>query len=319
MAILEDAQQLAATGRTREAVELVQRASLGGDPEAMFALANWRIFGLNGPRDLEAAHSLLDRAGALGHLEAVRLKATLIGNGTGCPGDPAKAAHMLRGIASADPYAALQLLLSEKMPSPEQIDELAVETLSERPLLRCIRKLLAPEECRYLITLAEPALQPSFVLHPQTGQRIPHPVRTSAGMSFGPTQEDRVVNLINRRLARVTGTDVGCGEPLHILRYEPGQEYRPHVDALPAVENQRHWTVLVYLNEGYGGGSTRFDLAEIEFSGRQGDALMFRNVDEGGRGDPETRHAGLPVTSGVKWLATRWIRQRPYHPWDDQP
>ena len=316
MAVLDEAQALSRAGRTKEAVDLVRRAAASADPEAMFAVANWRLFGLNGPRDLAAAHGLLDRCRAMGHVEAIRLKATLIGNGTGCTADPAAAAEILASIKSSDPYAALQLAFSERMRSLDEIDRLPVETLSERPLVRVVRNLLTAEECRYVITLAEPQLQPSFVIHPQTGQRIPHPVRTSSGMSFGPTTEDRVINLINRRLARVTGTEVGWGEPLHVLRYRPGEEYRPHVDALPGVDNQRWWTVLVYLNEGYGGGSTRFDLAGIEFAGGTGDALIFRNVDEAGQGDASTRHSGLPVTAGTKWLASRWIRQRPYHPWD---
>ena len=136
-------------------------------------------------------------------------------------------------------------------------------------------------------------------------------------MSFGPLAEDRVIQLINERLAQVTGTTAEQGEPLHVLRYLPGQEYRPHVDALPGVANQRHWTVLVYLNQGYGGGATRFDLAGVEFAGREGDALVFRNVDAAGASDPRTRHAGLPVTEGIKWLATRWIRARRYHPWEE--
>lgn len=316
MAVLDEAQKLSRAGRAREAIELVERAALAGDCEAIFAMANWRIFGLNGPRDLEAAHGLLDRAGALGHMEAIRLRATLIGNGTGCPADPDRAARMLRSIRDVDPYAALQLDLAEKMPTPEQTDLLPVETLSGTPLIRCIRKLLTPEECGYLIALAEPELQPSFVIHAETGRRIPHPVRTSSGMNFGPTKEDRVVNFLNRRLAQVTGTDVASGEPLHVLRYAPGEEYRPHVDALPAAGNQRDWTVLVYLNEDYGGGSTRFDLVGVEFAGRTGDALIFRNVDEGGRADPATRHAGLPVTSGAKWLASRWVRRRRHDPWE---
>jgi prolyl 4-hydroxylase len=77
--------------------------------------------------------------------------------------------------------------------------------------------------------------------------------------------------------------------------------------------------VLVYLNQGYAGGETEFELAGLTFAGGEGDALLFRNVDDSGQPDPATRHAGLPVTSGTKWLATRWIRQRPYHPWLGEP
>lgn len=317
MPVLEEAQRLAASGDTQAAVELVRNAASTGDTEALFALANWRLFGLHGERDVKEAHGLLDKAVGLGHVEAARLKATLLGNGTGCASDMDAQAALLRTIRSRDAYANAQLVFAEKMRGEEESVRLPAEQLCADPPVRVVRGLLSREECKYVMALAEPHLQPSFVIDPSTGARIPHPVRTSSGMSFGPTQEDRIIHLLNRRIAAVTGTKADWGEPLHVLRYERGQEYRPHVDALPAVTNQREQTVLIYLNEDFGGGATRFDLIGVEFRGNAGDALIFRNIDRLGKPDPRTRHAGLPITSGTKWLATRWIRQRHYHPWDD--
>jgi prolyl 4-hydroxylase len=315
MTLLDELRGLISAGKEQDAELALRRAAGTGDAETLFAVANWRLFGLHGPRDLAQAHRLLEQSADCGHIEAVRLRATLIGNGTGCPSDPDTAAGILAGIRARDAYAELQLGFAEKMRPDAEIGALPVERLSESPSIRAVRGFLSPEECGYVITLASPHLQPSFVIDPQSGRRIPHPVRTSSGMSFGPTQEDHVIHKINRRIARVTRTRVSWGEPLHILSYAPGQEYRPHVDSLPGVTNQRHWTVLIYLNAGYSGGETRFDAAGVQFAGHAGDALIFRNVDEEGRPDLASRHAGLPVTTGTKWLATRWIRQRDYHPW----
>ena len=36
---------------------------------------------------------------------------------------------------------------------------------------------------------------------------------------------------INACIAAASGTDKEWGEPLTILRYQPGQQYRPHHDA----------------------------------------------------------------------------------------
>lgn len=47
-------------------------------------------------------------------------------------------------------------------------------------------------------------------------------------------------------------------EPLQILRYQPGEEYRPHYDTLARMQNQRVLTFLIYLNEDYDGGETLF-------------------------------------------------------------
>ena len=221
---------------------------------------------------------------------------------------------MLETISGDDPIAAAQLASLPTMRTLDHAEALRSDTLSDDPPVRMIRRLLLPAECRYLIAAAEPELERSFIVHPETGRRIQHPTRTSLGMSFGPTQEDLVVRAINRRIAAVTGTDIAWGEPLQMLCYAPGQEYRPHVDALPGEANQRHWTMLVYLNEGYAGGETRFERLGFAAKGGPGDALLFRNVTPDGRGNPRTQHAGLPVTEGVKWLATRWIRQGPYAP-----
>lgn len=312
MSILEQARALGRQGRHEEALACVEDAAHGGDAEALLAVGYWRLFGLHRSRDFAAAHDLFERAGAAGSAEAIRVRATLIGNGTGCPADPERARSLYQSIADRDPAAAAQLDLLGRMVSPAAAATQRSETLSEEPSVRLIRGLLSREECCYLVAQAEPELQLSYIDHPETGQRVLNPVRTSHGMSFGPAQEDLVVNAINRRIAAASATEPACGEPLHILCYRPGQEYRPHLDAIPGAANQRRSTVLVWLNEGYEGGETHFDQIGVTVRGKQGDALIYRNVLSDGRPDPRTRHAGLPVTNGVKWLATRWIRQAPY-------
>jgi prolyl 4-hydroxylase len=318
MNVLDEANRLVAAGQQSSAVRLVTDAAERGDAEAIFAVANWRIFGIHGPRNHGEAHRLLDAARALGHVEAAELKATLLGNGTACDSDPEAAAQMLEAIREHSEHADAQLALSARMPPDAGALKLPSEQLSDAPHIRAVRRLFTPDECNYLIALAQPHLQRSYVFDPLTGRQMLHPIRTSSGMNFGPTLEDRVVHFLNRRLAAVTGTAVEAGEPLHMLCYAPGEEYKPHHDAVPGGGNQRMWTVLVYLNDGYSGGATRFGLIGVEFRGAVGDALIFRNADEAGNGDPATLHAGLPVTDGVKWLATRWIRSRPYDPFTGQ-
>ncbi|MBX3560371.1 MAG: 2OG-Fe(II) oxygenase [Sphingomonas sp.] len=315
MSVLDRARALFERGAAAQAATEVKAAADADDAEALNLLASWRLFGTVVPRDLDAAHAGLDRAAALGHVEAARTRAFLIANGTGCAADFDAARAMMERIADADRYAALQLAFLLRMKTPEAVAAAAREILSESPSIVLIRSLLLPEECRYLMSMAAPHLQPSLVIDTTTGERIPNPIRTSFGMSFGPTLEDLVVNTINRRIADATGTGVGWGEPLHMLRYRPGEEYRPHVDALPGERNQRVWTALVYLNHDYQGGETAFPELGFKVRGGTGDVLVFGNVLEDGRGDMRTLHAGLAVTAGEKWLATRWIRQRDYHPW----
>ena len=167
---------------------------------------------------------------------------------------------------------------------------------------------MSATECAWLREAGEPALRPSLVADPGTGRMVPHPVRSSDAAMFGVFAEDLVVNALNRRIAALSGTRPDQGEPLQLLRYRPGGEYKPHMDALPAEPNQRILTVLVYLSDDYEGGETSFPNTGLSFRGRSGDALLFRNAGDDGRADPLALHAGLPVTSGVKYLASRWIR-----------
>jgi prolyl 4-hydroxylase len=136
-------------------------------------------------------------------------------------------------------------------------------------------------------------------------------VRNSDVAAFPLAYETPAVHALNRRLAAISATAPEQGEPLQILRYGPGQQYKAHSDALPNAANQRICTALVYLNEDYAGGETHFLANDLKVRGAVGDAILFVNADREGRPDADARHAGLPVTRGTKLLASRWIRARP--------
>jgi len=310
MGIIDDVQRLAQSGKRREAVQLVLDQAAARNPEAMFILANWRLWGLYGPKDLAEAHHLLEASAAAGWAESALLRATLINNGTGRPADGAAARAILEHWKS-EPAAAEQLALIDAM--PETFDP-PIEELSADPPVRLARRLFSQAECNYVLKKAAPELRPSMIIDEVTGRPKPHPVRTSFSMNFGPPDEDLVIHAVNRRIAAVTGTNLAAGEPLHVLRYTPGQEFRPHLDAIAGETNQRMWTAIVYLNEGFEGGETDFPGLGIRTVGSTGDGLIFRNALPGGEADPRARHAGLPLTKGEKWVASRWIRSRAFVP-----
>lgn len=312
---MDQVRALLDAGREAEAVAIVEREAGKNEAWALFSLAECKLVGQGMLRDLEGAVGLLERAGALGWQPAALRLVTLYASGTGCAEQPERAKAIIEACRASDGFAAAQAQVLER--EPERADY-SCETLCERPDIRLFREVLTPAERRWIATLAQPFLEPSFIEEPGTGKRIPHPVRTSKGMSFGPLQEDLVVNRINRRIARLSGTDYGWGEPLHVLSYEPGDEYKPHHDALPGADNQRQATAIVYLNDEYEGGETVFPELELTLRARPGDMLLFANLNAAGKRDERTLHAGLPVASGHKWIATRWIRQRRYHPWAER-
>jgi prolyl 4-hydroxylase len=311
--LAERAEALAAAGRPREAFELLTSPDAAIDPEALSSLAYWRLSGQIVRRDLPAARDLFRRAAEAGQQEAARIHAAFVGNGTGGPSDWASALRLLQ--QNAYPGAAAELALIEKMrlgASGDPLDLPAGETLSDRPWVATLPGLFSAAECDFLVAEASPWLHPSLVIDPRTGAQLRNPIRTSDSMSFAYVQEVPAVHALNRRLAAATGTDVRQGEALQVLRYRPGQEYRPHMDAVAGEPNQRILTALVYLNEDYEGGETLFLRTGLEFKGGKGDALVFRNALPDGRADEMAQHAGLPVGAGEKLIASRWIRARTF-------
>ena len=314
---IEQAYQLVDRGEAQAAVGLLEDGGHAGDADCWVELATWFLGGQIVPRDLSKSRECFRLASEAGHQQARSIHIALLANGTGGPPDWQGAVTLLSDLAATSKDAADELALLSRMaiddagnptliPSPER--------LSDAPEVSLFRQLLTSEECRYLIASAEPRFQPSVIVDPASGQLRPHPVRTSDNAFFPWIDESPAIHAINRRLAAASRTEVHSGEPLQVLRYRPGQEYRPHHDALPHTDNQRILTMLVYLNDQFDGGETLFLSTGLKVKGGVGDALLFRNADADGRPDPMAQHAGLPVTAGEKLLASRWIHEKRFGP-----
>ena len=316
----ETAQALLDAGRADEAVQTAQAAAARGDGDGALLIALWRLAGTSLPRDLGEARRLLRLAADAGNADAALMEVALIANGTGDAPDWSLARERLEAAARIHCGAAAEHLdLLSRMAindagMPTRLPE--CEILSERPLVKRWRGLLNAAECAHIARSVQDILGPSLVADPATGRLIAHPIRTSSAAQVGPTRESLPIRAILHRIAAISDSDVTCGEPLTVLHYAPGQQYRAHNDALPGEANQRVSTVIVYLNEGYAGGETAFAQGGPTVSGKGGDALFWSNVTPDGRPDPASRHAGLPVRQGAKWAVTRWIRARPLDVWN---
>ncbi|KQO05556.1 2OG-Fe(II) oxygenase [Sphingomonas sp. Leaf242] len=316
--LLIEADRLLAAGQTVRAVSIVAAAAEQGDVDALFRLASWNLTGGPVPRDLRQAREILRRAVAIGHVDAALLEIALTANGSGSPASWHAARTLLAVAARSDPVAAQHMALLDAMrltADGHPAAEPASARLGTQPEIRHFPALLTREECAHLANAANDLLLSAGVVDPRTGRAITHPVRTSDGAVIGPMRESLVVRAINQRLATITATDIAQGEALTILRYRPGQQFRPHFDAIGTARNQRTKTVLIYLNEGFAGGETHFPKLGVTIRPKAGDAVSFTNTLADDTTDPQSLHAGLPVVQGVKWLATRWIRKRPFDAW----
>ncbi|WP_439567807.1 2OG-Fe(II) oxygenase [Sphingopyxis sp.] len=320
--IVERAGALLGAGRAQAAVDLLLDAAKRGHRDALYELALWHVYGSPVPRSFAAARALFEKAGAAGHRGGALTHAVFVAIGAGGPADWRAALALLDKAAEHDPVAARQRDLIAAMsltPDGDPASLFALETLSNTPKVAVARALFTPDECAHVAALSAPKMVPSVVVDPATRREIPHPIRTSEGTVLGPIQQDLVIHALDRRIAMVTSSRVEQGEPLTVLRYAPGQEYRLHHDCLPGEANQRVMTAIVYLNDAYDGGATQFPAVGTEFRGAVGDAILFANTLADGQVDERSRHAGLPVTRGEKWICTRWIRARDFDPWGMRP
>lgn len=316
---VERIEALLAAGAAEDAVRLAATAAKNRDANVLHLLGRWRVYGYPVARDFAAAKTFFGLAAEAGHGEAAITHAVFVALGAGGSApDWNRAVRLLRASAPNYATAAGQAALLDAMAldnngNPRQVPPM--EPLSLEPRIDVVRAVFTPAECAHVAALARPLLTPSVVVDSKTGKSTQHPVRTSDGAVLGPIQQDLVLEALNRRIAVVTRTRVEQGEPLTVLRYRPGQQYRRHHDCLPGEVNQRVMTVISYLNVDYEGGATEFPTAGLRFKGGLGDAIVFRNTLSSGNIDERSRHAGLPVTEGEKWVATRWIREQSFDPW----
>ncbi|WP_346949338.1 2OG-Fe(II) oxygenase [Dyella sp.] len=191
-----------------------------------------------------------------------------------------------------------------------------VSTSLDSPVVRVLDGLLTDGECEALIGLASPRLARSLTVD-EAGRHQTDERRTSNGMFFS-LGETPLIERIERRIAELVDLPVDHGEGLQVLHYRPGQEYEPHFDwfdptqpgftAVTARGGQRIASIVMYLNTPEEGGGTGFPAAGLTVTALRGSAVYFAYDT----GDQSSLHAGLPVLKGEKWIATKWLRERPY-------
>ena len=277
------------------------------DGAAAMALSQCRLYGIGCKPDRRAAFNAVRLAAHLGHPDGRRARIYMTAAGIGTKPDPSAAMEMLKELAKEDKFAAVQVALLDHVTCDQRLAEMQPKIISADPYIALYPRLFSPAECKYLAMLAAPWLEEAMV-NVEGSDTHYERVRDADSSAISHLTEDLVVQRINRCIATATRTNPEWGEPLNVLRYKPGQQFKPHHDGRGSEGAIRIMTALVWLNEQFDGGETDFPSLNIRVRGGVGDMLVFRNVDKYGSEDDRLIHAGLPVTQGVKWMASRWIR-----------
>lgn len=307
------------------------RAAAAGYDEAAYRVAMLRLAGIALPSARDAGLEHLRMAARAEHAPAW-LGLALIAEAHGdeasaafavahaaAIGDPLARALSQPFAGDRDALAAAKVRALAATEGPAPAPTLEWQTLSADPALRCADDALGPLARRLLIASARPHLAPSVGFDSALGRIVASPLRSSDNMLVTPLRESYATLWIAARLTAAAGERLECAEPVDVLRYGPGAEYRPHRDYLPPSDRstgpapnpgQRTATLFVYLASPADGGATAFPDLPAEIAPVAGRLVHFRNVDARGAPDARTLHAGLPVISGEKWLATVFLRER---------
>ena len=301
-----------------------------GSADARFALGVELLSGADPSLHFERAIALIEGASADGHASATELCAVFEAMGVARPQSWDRAFDKLLDAAlqgSGTARGQLRVLarddgelaeLRSAIDLPELLSFPNRTSLSESPRIRTMQGFATPDECLWLMERAQARLRPATIIASDGTQAL-DPARNNTGTEFQVLDMDVVLEVVRARIAAATKLPVPLFEPTQVLRYEVGQEFKPHHDFLDPANlaygdqarfGQRIATFLIYLNEDFQGGETDFPKAGIRYRGRTGDAIFFANVDGAGKADPLTLHAGLPPTSGEKWILSQWIRDR---------
>lgn len=189
------------------------------------------------------------------------------------------------------------------------------------PRIVLFGNLLSDAECDSLICQARDRLQPSTVVNAASGSYDRHEARTSYGASFR-RGENELIQRIEQRISTLLSIPVSRGEPIQVLNYAPGAEYKPHFDFFDPKDpgndrilhmgGQRFATLVMYLNDVEAGGSTVFPEIGLDVLPRKGNAIFFSYANPAGDLDKLSLHGGSPVAAGEKWIATKWLRLGEY-------
>ena len=218
----------------------------------------------------------------------------------------------------SDPYALYRMQIGawvkERMKRTPNVLQIPAKGLD----IFVARDVLTRDECEQVMALIDKDRVPSGLLSPSGDPEF----RTSESCHLRMT--DRVNIVVQDKINHLTGIQPAHGETIQGQRYAPGQQFKAHNDyfhpntdyweSMQRSGGQRTWTAMVFLNDVDAGGQTWFPDANVRVTPRQGNLLLWNNMDEYGQPNPYSLHSGMPVEAGVKYVITKWYRERPWTP-----
>jgi len=178
-----------------------------------------------------------------------------------------------------------------------------------------VDSVLTPDECKHIIDIATPRFTRSGVV----GSSVADSSRTSETAWI--KKDDPIAQKVFKKVIELTGKSLENCENLQVVRYQPGTYYKAHHDSccddsegcqeFEKAGGQRVATLLIYLNSEFTDGETHFPRhGDLKLKADPGSAIFFRPMARDmDRCHPKALHAGLPISTGTKYVCNVWVRE----------
>lgn len=176
------------------------------------------------------------------------------------------------------------------------------------------------EECSVMMDVARPYLRRATVNEGGDNQAISS-ARQAQAANIVPSAPGDVISTVRQRVLDFANAysdynlSLAGQEPLSVVQYTRGQEYRSHCDGgcdgSPFLTGGRVATMIMYcqISSHESGGGTTFGKAGIHIQPNRNQAVFFSYRGSDNYMEPGfTEQSGCPVKKGQKWVVTQWFR-----------
>lgn len=172
-----------------------------------------------------------------------------------------------------------------------------MNNIKETSEIYTIDHFLSDTECDELIAKSEALGYEEAKVNMDGGQRMMKMIRDNERVMYTDTiYAFQLWKKLKPYIRPIIGNSyaIGLNEMLRFYKYSPGQRFKMHRDG-SYIRNETefsYYTFMVYLNDDYEGGQTKFESGEF-VSPKKGTALIFEH---------SLRHEGARLTQGQKYV-----------------
>ena len=173
---------------------------------------------------------------------------------------------------------------------------------------------ITSDDAQYILKMAEYNYQDSVVV----GIENPEGIRKS--QTYWLDKNDAVAQKIIQKVCDIEGYSIEQSEDIQVVKYEVNGYYNEHHDSCCDMndacrefrkDGNRIATMVIYLNDEFEGGSTRFPILDKNFKPKKYGGILFYPMNKNGdKCHENSLHAGMPLTKGEKYIANVWIREK---------